>query len=230
MLRKNPGFTLAAVLALTLGIASTTVIFTVVDGVLLRPLPYPNAEQLVSLAQNVRSTGVSGHDSSPANYLDWTAQADVFSQLAASRGTQGTLSGGDQPARVRLTTASSDFFALFGVQPLIGRSLTKQDAQGGNDHVAVLGYELWQRRFGGQPDVIGHEMILNGEPFTVVGVMPRNFSPDGYGELWIPSAWDVAGTSTRSQAGSPANAQPQLSRCVGPFENRRSQSSRPDRK
>src|SRR4051794_37190943 len=96
MLRKNPGFTLAALLALTLGIASTTAIFTVVNGVLLRSLPYPNAEQLVAIAQTVRSTGISMRDSSPANYLDWTAQADVFSRLAASRGTQGTLSGGDQ--------------------------------------------------------------------------------------------------------------------------------------
>src|SRR5437763_772845 len=92
MLRKNPGFTAAAVLALTLGIASTTAIFTVVDGVLLRPLPYPNAEQIVSVAQSVRSTGVSMHDSSPANYLDWARQADVFSHLAASRGNQTTLS------------------------------------------------------------------------------------------------------------------------------------------
>src|SRR5437763_8196831 len=128
MLRKNPGFTIAAVLALTLGIASTTAIFTVVDGVLLRPLPYPKSEQLVSLAQSVRSTGVSMHDSSPANYLDWVTQADVFSHVAASRGNQLTLSGGDHPERVRATTTSKDFFPLFGVQPLIGRTLMAQDS------------------------------------------------------------------------------------------------------
>src|SRR5262249_17309441 len=84
-----------------------------------------------------------------------------------------------------------DFFALFGVQPLLGRTLSRNDARAGNDHVAVLGYELWHRRFGGQPDVIGQELILDGQRFTIVGVMPRNFSPDDYGELWVPSPWDV---------------------------------------
>ena len=191
MLRKNPGFSLAAVLALTLGIASTTAIFSVVDGVLLRPLPYPHSEQLVSLAQTVRSTGVSVHDSSPANYLDWSAQATVFSELAASRGNQATLSGGDQPERVRLTNTSSRFFSLFEVQPLIGRVLGVSDSAPGNEHVAVLGYELWQRRFGGQRSVVGTDIVLNGEQFTIVGVMPRGFAPDNYGELWIPSPWDV---------------------------------------
>jgi putative ABC transport system permease protein len=191
MLRKNPGFTLAAVVALTLGIASTTAIFTVVDGVLLHDLPYPRADELVTLAQTTRSTGVSARDSSPANYLDWVSQNDVFSKLAASRGNQATLSGGDQPERIRITTTSASFFPLFGVNPILGRTLTKQDARPGNDHVAVLGYELWQRRFAGQADVIGHDLVLNGEKFTIIGVMPRGFSPDNYGELWIPSPWDL---------------------------------------
>ena len=191
MLRKNPGFTVAAVLALTLGIASTTAIFTVVEGVLLRPLPYPNPDQLVTLAQTVRSTGVSMHDSSPANYLDWKAQAAAFSTLAASRGSQATLTSDGQPERVRITTTSSDFFALFGVPPILGRTLSSMDSRPGNDHVAVLGYGIWQRRFGGQSDAIGRDIILNGERFTIIGVMPRKFSPDNYAELYVPSPWDV---------------------------------------
>src|SRR5437868_3252905 len=189
MLRKNPGFTVAAVLALTLGIASTTAIFTVVDGVLLRPLPYPHSEQIVSVSQTVRSTGISSHDSSPANYLDWAAQNNVFSALAASRGNQVTLSGGDQPERIHGTTVTSNFFSLFQVSPILGRTLTKQDATPGNDHTAVIGYDLWQRRFGGQNDVVGRDVMLNAERFTIVGVMPRNFSPDDYGEIWLPSGW-----------------------------------------
>jgi putative ABC transport system permease protein len=191
MLRKNPGFTAAAVLALTLGIASTTAIFTVVDGVLLRPLPYPHSEQIVSVSQSVRSTGISSHDSSPANYLDWAAQNNVFSALAASRGNQVTLSGGDQPERIHGTTVTANVFNLFQVSPILGRSLNKQDATPGNDHAAVIGYDLWQRRFGGQTDVVGRDVMLNGEQFTIVGVMPRNFSPDDYGEIWLPSGWDV---------------------------------------
>ena len=191
MLRKNPGFTMAAVLALTLGVASTTAIFTVVDGVLLRSLPYPHADQIVTVSQTVRSTGISTHDSSPANYLDWVAQNDVFSKLAASRGNQLTLSGGDQPERIHATTVTANFFELFGVSAVAGRTINRQDATSGNDHVAVLGYELWQRRFGGQRDVIGTDILLDSQRFTVVGVMPRNFSPDDYGEIWLPSAWDL---------------------------------------
>jgi hypothetical protein len=132
MLRKNPGFTIAAVLALTLGVASTTAIFTVVDGVLLRSLPYPHADQIVSVSQTVRSTGISTHDSSPANYLDWIAQNDVFSKLAASRGNQLTLSGGDQPERIHTTTVTANFFDLFGVNPVAGRTLNRQDATSGS--------------------------------------------------------------------------------------------------
>lgn len=191
MLRKNPGFTLTAVLALTLGIASTTAMFSIVDGVLLRPLPYPNPGQLVNIAQTVRSTGVSTHDSSPANYLDWVAQSDVFSHIAATSGIQSTLSGGDRPERIRVTITSSDYFPLFGVAAVTGRTLNSQDSRSGNDHVAVLGYDLWQSRFGGQSDIVGREIQLNGERFTVVGVMPRNFSPDNYAQMWIPSPWDV---------------------------------------
>src|SRR3982751_36636 len=128
MLRKNPGFTVAALVALTLGIASTTAIFTVVEGVLLRPLPYPHAEQLVIVSQTVRSSGLSMHDSSPANYLDWKAQADVFSELAASRGNQATLTGAEQPERVRIARTSGNFFAVFGVAPILGRTLSPADA------------------------------------------------------------------------------------------------------
>lgn len=191
MLRKNPGFSLTAILALTLGISSTTAIFTVVNGVLLEPLPYPESARLVKLAQTVRSTGVSMNDSSPANYLDWAAQSDVFSHLAASGGNQGTLGDGEKPERIRLTTISSDFFALFEVHPVLGRTLDKQDSRPGNEHVTVLSHDLWQRRFGNRPDIIGRDILLNGEHFTVVGVMPRNFSPDTYAELWIPSPYDV---------------------------------------
>src|SRR5436853_5095789 len=150
MLRKNPGFTAAAVVALTLGIASTTAIFTVVDGVLLRRLPYPHSEQIVSVSQTVRSTGISTHDSSPANYLDWVAQNNVFSVLAASRGNQLTLSGGDQPERIHATTITASFFKVFDISPVLGRTINQQDATPGNDHVAVIGSDLWHRRFGGQ--------------------------------------------------------------------------------
>lgn len=197
MLFKNPGFTFAALVALVLGIASSTAIFSVIDGVLLHPLPYPESEKIVTLSQTVRSTATASGASSPANYIDWLAQNDVFSSMAAARGAQTDLTDGDRPERVRSTTTTSSLFPLFGVAPLLGRALLPADEQPGHDHVVVLSSELWARRYGADKSVIGREISLNGEPHTVVGVMPPNYSPDGYGELWVPSPWGVPANSLR---------------------------------
>ncbi len=197
MLRKNPGFTIVALIALILGIASTTAIFTVVDGVLLHSLPYPDSERILSVSQTVRSTGISSQDSSPANYLDWAAQNNVFLQMAASRGAQGNLTEGDRPERVRMTVTTASFFPLFGVNPILGRTLLPTDEKAGNANVVVLSYGLWERRFASNRNVIGREIKLNGEPHTVVGVMPANFSPDDYGDLWLPSPWGVPANALR---------------------------------
>jgi putative ABC transport system permease protein len=191
MLRKSPGFTIVAVIALALGIASTTAIFSVVDTVLLDPLPYPDSSRILNVSLLQRSTGVGGGAVSPADYLDWAAQNHVFSHIAASRGWQVNLSGGSRPERVRGTMTTADFFPLFGLPPVLGRGLLASDNAPGNDHVVVLGYGLWTRLFGADRSVLGRNVILNSEPYTVVGVMPANFSPDGYGELWLPSHWGV---------------------------------------
>jgi predicted permease len=197
MLRKNPGFTIVALIALVLGIASTTAIFSVVDGVLLHSLPYPDSERILAVSQTVRSTGISTQDSSPANYLDWASQNNVFSHIAASRGGQGNLTEGDRPERVRMTVTTASFFPLFGVNPILGRTLLPTDEKAGNANVVVLSHGLWERRFASDRNVIGREIKLNGEPHTVVGVMPPNFSPDDYGELWLPSPWGVPANALR---------------------------------
>jgi putative ABC transport system permease protein len=197
MLRKNPGFTIVALIALILGIASTTAVFSVVDGVLLHPLPYPDSEHILSVSQTVRSTGLSTQDTSPANYLDWASQNNVFSHMAASRGGQGNLTEGDRPERVRMTVTTASFFPLFRVNPILGRTLLPTDEKAGNANVVVLSYGLWERRFGSDRSVIGRDIKLNGEPHTVVGVMPANFSPDDYGELWLPSPWGVPANALR---------------------------------
>lgn len=191
MLRKSPGFTLIAVAALALGIASTTAIFSVVDTVLLHPLPYPDANRILSVSESQASTGEGGNAVAPGNYVDWAAQNHAFSYMAASRGWQVNLSGGDRPERVRGTMTSGDFFPLFGVRPVLGRTLLPEDSTPGNDHVVVLGYGLWKRSFGSDRGVLGRNVTLNGESYIVVGVMPASFSPDGYGELWLPSHWGV---------------------------------------
>jgi putative ABC transport system permease protein len=197
MLLKNPGFTFAALITLALGIASSTAIFSVIDGVLLRPLPYPDSEQITILHPTLRSTGEAGGASAPANYLDYAAQNDVFSYMAASRGEQASLSDGDRPERVRGTMATANFFPLFGVSPILGRALQASDEQPGHSHVVVLSSELWARRYASDRNIIGREILLNDEPYTVVGVMPPNYQPDGYGELWIPSAFGVPTNTIR---------------------------------
>ena len=123
MLRKSPGFTAVALIALVLGIASTTVIFSVVDGVLLRPLPYPEPNRIVSVSQTVRSTGRDRQSSSPANYIDWAAQNSVFSHMAAATGLPGNLTQGARPQRVPIATATASMFQLFATNPLLGRTL-----------------------------------------------------------------------------------------------------------
>jgi len=203
---KNPGFTLAAIVTLALGIASSTAIFSVVDGVLLHPLPYPDSEKIVSLTQSSRTTGATDGASAPANYLDWVAQNDVFSSVAAGRGAQSDLTDGERPERLRTATVTASLFPLFGVAPRLGRTLLPSDEQAGHDHVVVLSSELWERRYASDRGVIGREIFLDGERYQVIGVMPPNFSPDGYGELWIPSPWGVPANVLR------ATTDPRLSR------------------
>ena len=197
MLRKHPTFTLIAVIAMGLGIASSTAIFSIVDQVLLRPLPYPRPEQILEVTQSERSTGAWKSDASPANYLDWLARNDVFSEMAAARGWQANLAGGAQPERIRTTMATASFFRLFAIPPLLGRTILESDETPGVAHVAVLSYELWQRRFGGDVSIVGHEILLDDERFTVVGVMPSSYSPDNYAELWVPSPWKVPNNPLR---------------------------------
>ncbi|HSZ63995.1 MAG TPA: ABC transporter permease [Terriglobales bacterium] len=186
---KSPGFTLVAVITLALGIGANTAVFSVVDQVLLHPLPYPDSDRIERVSETFE--GIPGDDAAPANYLDWVAQNHVFAPMAASRGWQGSLSAGDRPERIRGTMATPSFFTLFGINPILGRGLEESDAQAGNDHVVVLGYGLWQRYFGADRGIVGRNIRLNGEEYSVVGVMPPNYSPDDYGELWVPSPWSV---------------------------------------
>src|SRR5215831_6448129 len=172
MLLKSPGFTFAALITLALGIASSTAIFSVIDGVLLHPLPYPDSEQLMVLSPTIRSSGVARGASAPANYIDLAAQNDVFTYMAASRGESVSLSDNDRPERVRGTMTTSSLFPLFGVSPILGRTLLPTDEQPGLNRVVVLSSELWARRYGSDVAIIGREISLNDTPHTVVGIMP----------------------------------------------------------
>ncbi len=181
MLRKKPGFTLIAIVTLALGIGANTTIFSVVNAVLLRPLPYPNAERLVAVSEN----SLQDPDISVAypDYLDWRAQQSVFEEMAARMPMGGIITGANEPERVIGRLVSPSFFATLGVQPMLGRAFTEAENSPGAPPVMVISHGLWQRQFGGAADAVGKSIIYNGEPWTVIGVMPPWF--DFYGRTSI---------------------------------------------
>jgi putative ABC transport system permease protein len=183
-LARTPGFTLAAVLALALGIGATTAIFSVVDAVLLRPLPYAEPDRLAVVLHGGRDPVA------PANYLDWRREASAFERMGAAEYWQTNLSGGDRPERVLGLHVTADILPLLGVSPLLGRVFAPDEEAAGRDQVVVLGYRIWQRRFGGDPSVVGRTVALDGVPHAVVGVMPRGFEFPPFwatgAELWAP--------------------------------------------
>src|ERR1051325_3315547 len=178
VLRKAPGFTASAIAVLALGIGANTAIFTVVNAVLLRPLPFPEPSRLVRLwhVPPERSfPGMKIFAVSPANYLDWKAQSHSFESMAAYNQRNANLTGRDHPESVITTYAEADFFDVVGVKPALGRTYTREEDQRGKGRVAVLSHQFWQTHFGGNASVLGRIMTLNGEPYTVVGVMPARF-------------------------------------------------------
>jgi hypothetical protein len=206
MLLKEPSFTLLAILALALGIGATTAIFTMVDSVLLRPLPYKNPERLVVTLRGPTATGPV----SPADYFDYRRDARSFEQLAAAQAWGLTISGGERPERLNGLRVSADLFDLLGVPPLIGRTFVQGEDQPGSEKIVVLSHALWQRRFGADRSVVGRSIPIDGEPYVVVGVMPPafRFAPfwQTRAELWAPLSLanrlnDRAG---RSRDSSPA--------------------------
>jgi putative ABC transport system permease protein len=176
MLLKKPGFTLVAVITLALGIGANTAIFSVVRGVLLRPLPYSEPQQLVRLFETVDGATMANDrmEIAPANFLDWRAQTQSFSGLAAF-GLTGSVIGGDGEAeRLEGALVTADFFTTMGAATMLGRTFTVEDEREGG-RLTIIGYDLWQRRFGGAEDIVGRVIQLDGFSFTVVGVAPPGF-------------------------------------------------------
>ncbi len=181
-LRRNPGFTAAAVIILALGIGANTAVFSILDAVLIRPLPYPNAERLVKAdVYDLKSGDLYGKTSYP-DFMDWSEQNHFFYHLAAYEAKTFNLSGTQQPEHVKGEVTSSDFFETFGIQPFQGRSF----AGARNQQAVVLSYSLWSRSFGSDPRAIGRSIALDGYSYEVIGVMPRGFQfPDPETELWV---------------------------------------------
>jgi predicted permease len=170
---RSPGFSLAVILTLALGIGSNTAVFSVVDQLLLRPLPYPDGDQLVMVEESV---GANPHaDVSPANWLDWQRESRTFRRFAAWRSWSFTLTGTGEPRRLNSQQVSSEFFPLLGVAPLLGRTISDEDDRPNGPRVAVLSYRAWQNELGGDPSAIGRTVQLDDRAYEIVGVMPPGF-------------------------------------------------------
>ena len=175
MLLKQPGFTFVAILTLALGIGANTAIFSVVYSVLLRPLPYAAPEKLMALYSMYPQRDVFRSVISAPDFHDWRAQNQSFESMAAYAGGSYTLSGGEQPERLIGLNVSPNFFQVLGVNPLFGRAFAAEEETAGRHRAAILGYGLWQRRFGADPNLVGKSISLNGESFTVIGIAPKDF-------------------------------------------------------
>ena len=193
MLRKQPGFTAVAVLALALGVGANTAIFSVVNGVLLRPLPYADPDNLVMVwERNIPRNRVT-NVASPANYLDWKRQTQTLDPMAALVQIQQNLTSEGDPVELDAQYVTTNFFDTLGVQPARGRGFIEEEGRVGKDQVAVLSHSLWNQRFGGSDEILGRAITLNGRSFTVIGIMPADFYfMNREISLWVPMALDPA--------------------------------------
>ena len=188
---RTPGFTIAAVLTLAIGIGGTTAVFSVFNAVLLRPLPYPSADRLVVVFEENARAGFPTDAVRPRNYAAWAADNEVFDSLAAVAELGVVLGGGTEPERITGRRVTRSFFDVLGAHPLHGRGFTEAEDRPGGPLVAILSYGLWQRRFGGDPAVIGRDIQLSGERHVIVGVMPQGFQfLQSYVSVWVPAAFD----------------------------------------
>ncbi|HEV2130441.1 MAG TPA: ABC transporter permease, partial [Longimicrobiaceae bacterium] len=195
-LLKSPGFTTVAVLTLALGIGTNSAIFSVVNAVLLRPLPYEDADELVRvfhLWEGSRST------TSPANFFDVRKESRALEELSFFSTSSTTLTGSGDPARLSSADVGANFFQVLRARPLLGRVFRPDENEPGRNQVAVLSHGVWQTRFGSDPQVVGKTITLDGRPFEVVGVMPEGFSYPSSRDLWTPYEYDAWFTSDESR-------------------------------
>jgi putative ABC transport system permease protein len=188
LLLKKPGFTIAALAMLTLGIGASTTILCVIDAVLLAPLPFPEPDRLLKLEE--RHPGVSSYNFTYANYFDLARITRTLHDVAAYRPWQFNLSAGREPETVDGYLVTPNFFSAVGTTPLLGRTFTEQDDQPGSDHVVILSYAIWQRRFGSEEAIVGKNCKLNGTLTRIIGVMPDGFRFPDAALLWKPLAPD----------------------------------------
>ena len=188
MLLRHPGFTLVAVLTFALGIGVNTAVFSVFNGVLLRPLPYPDPDRITMIWMDNRRQQIKEDITSYPNYIDWKEQSGSYAHMAAFRPAAFNLTDVGEPERLQGSQVTASFFDVMGVQPILGRTFTAASETPGQDAVVVISHGLWQRRFGGAGDALGKTITLNGRPHEIVGVMPGTLQVPEDAELWKPLA------------------------------------------
>ena len=191
-LRKSPGFTAIAVITLALGIGANTAIFSVVNGVLLRPLAFRDADRLVRVWHTPPQKsfpGIPRFTVSAANYIDWQSQNHVFEQMAIVSYHGFTLTGVDKPEQLDGSAVSAEFFSMLGVQPMQGRLFSQDEDQPGHANVVLLSHRFWQEHFGANREIVGRYITLDGQSYLVAGVMPAGFQLPDYAQMWTPMAW-----------------------------------------
>ena len=190
-LRRSPAFSLIAIATLALGIGGTTAMFSAFDAVLIRPLPYAEADRLVMIWDDMGAKDVtSRHNPAPAEWIEWRRLNTVFTDLASSQPGEPTISGDGEPEQVPARKVTWTFWSVLGVQPVLGRVFT-EDEDNSSVRVVVISHGLWQRRFGGRSDIVGRRMSLDDEPYEIVGVMPQDFyfMPSREIDIWMPASF-----------------------------------------
>ena len=189
--RKNPGFTFAAIFALGLGMGANSAMFSVIDGVLLRPLPFPQSEKLVNVWENNLKRNIPRFTVAPANYYDWRKQNQAFAALGTyQQNTFNLASTQGEPERYLGSICDRGFFDALGVQPALGRLFSEDEEPAGRDGVVILGYGVWRQRFAADPKIVGQTLNLNGKLRTVIGVMPEGFEYPPQSVMWSPLGFD----------------------------------------
>src|SRR5258708_4316985 len=187
-LAKHPVLTIIAIVTLGLGIGANSAIFSTINALLLKPLPFSDPERIVAVWEKAPSRGIERNEVALANYLDWNAQSQAFAHLGFYRWWSTNLTGSDSPERVQGFQVTTNFLDIVGVKPMLGHGFSADQNQPGKDAVALLTYSLWQRRFGADPNIINKPISTNGVTRTVIGVMPPDFNYPKGAEIYAPIA------------------------------------------
>ena len=197
LLRKSPGFTVIAIATLALGIGANTAIFSTVDALLIRALPYAEPDRIVMVWEDAHEAGFPRNTPAPGNYHDWARLNHAFSGIAATRGAFANLTGDGVPEQVVGRAVTPNFFSVLGVKPVVGRTFT-DDEDRSSAQVVLISFGLWQRRYGGDRAILGKTMLMNGNRYEVIGVMPRGFVFRNRDlDYWIPTSFSPEAAAMR---------------------------------